>query len=116
VRLDPGPTPPAIEKMVADAEPAIRKVAAFEARYVRQKSVVQPLIGLLGDEERFVAITAIQSLWLLTRHESEMHDWENSSKEEREEWAKEWIDWWNAERDAFQLPEPRKPRQPQPQN
>jgi len=59
VRLDPVLAPPAIEAMVRDQEPAIRKVAAFEARYVRQKVVVQPLIDLLADEERFVAITAI---------------------------------------------------------
>ena len=116
VRLDPALAPPAIEAMAKDAEPAIRKVAAFEARYVRQKSVVLPLIDLLADEERFVAITAIQSLWLLTRHESEMHNWEASTKQEREEWAKEWTDWWNADRDAFQLPEPRKPRVPLPQD
>ncbi len=116
VRLDPALAPPAIEAMVRDQEPAIRKVAAFEARYVRQKIVVQPLIDLLADEERFVAITAIQSLWLLTRHESEMHNWEASTKQDREEWAKEWVDWWNADRGAFQLPEPRKPRQPLPQN
>ncbi len=112
VRLDPALAPQAIEAMVRDQEPAIRKVAAFEARYVRQKVVVQPLIDLLADEERFVAITAIQSLWLLTRHESEMHNWEASTKQDREEWAKEWVDWWNADRDAFQLPEPRKPRAP----
>jgi hypothetical protein len=116
VRLDPAFAPPAIEMMVKDAEPAIRKVAAFEARYVRQKVVVQPLIGLLADEELFVAITAIQSLWLLTRHESEMHNWEASTKEEREEWAGEWVEWWKADRDTFQLPEPRKPRTPLPQN
>jgi hypothetical protein len=116
VRLDPALAPPAIETMVKDPEPAIRKVAAFEARYVRQKDMVQPLIDLLADEERFVAITAIQSLWLLTRHESEMHDWEASTKQEREEWAKEWVDWWNEDRKTFQLPDPRKPRQPSPQN
>ena len=116
VRLDPALAPPAIEVMVRDAEPAIRKVAAFEARYVRQKVVVQPLIDLLADEERFVAITAIQSLWLLTRHESEMHNWEASTKQEREEWAREWVEWWKADRDTFQLPEPHKSRAPLPQN
>ena len=116
VRLDPALAPPAIEAMAKDEESVIRKVAAFEARYVRQKVVVQPLINLLADEERYVAITAIQSLWLLTRHESEMHNWEASTKEERGEWAKEWTEWWNGDRETFQLPEPRKPRQPAPQN
>lgn len=116
VRLDSALTPPAIEVMAKDQESAIRKVAAFEARYVRQKAVVPALIGLMADEERFVAITAIQSLWILTRHESEMHDWDISTKQDREEWAKEWIDWWAANRETFQLPEPRQPRKPLPKD
>ena len=116
VRLDSALTPPAIEVMAKDQESAIRKVAAFEARYVRQKAVVPALIGLMADEERFVAITAIQSLWILTRHESEMHDWDISTKQDREEWAKEWIDWWAANREMFQLPEPRQPRKPLPKD
>lgn len=116
VRLDPALTPPAIEAMAKDPESAIRKVAAFEARYVRQKDVVPALIGLMADEERFVAITAIQSLWILTRHESEMHDWDISTRQDREEWAKEWIDWWATNRETFQLPEPRQPRKPLPKD
>jgi hypothetical protein len=116
VRLDPALTPPAIEAMAKDQESAIRKVAAFEARYVRQKAVVPALIGLMADEERFVAITAIQSLWILTRHESEMHDWDISARQDREEWAKEWVDWWAANKETFQLPEPRQPRKLPPQN
>lgn len=116
VRLDAAQTPPVIEAMARDKESSVRKVAAFEARYVRQKSVVPVLIGLMADEERFVAVTAIQSLWVLTRHESEMHDWEASTREEREEWAKEWVEWWNAERDTFQFPEPKKSRGPVPLN
>lgn len=116
VRLDPALTPPAIEAMAKDQEPAIRKVAAFEARYVRQKAVVPALIGLMADEERFVAITSIQSLWILTRHESEMHDWDISTRQDREEWSREWIDWWATNRETFQLPEPRQPRKPLPQN
>lgn len=116
VRLDPALTPPAIEAMARDPESAVRKVAAFEARYVRQKAVVPALIGLMADEERFVALTAIQSLWILTRHESEMHDWDISTRQDREEWAKEWIDWWATNRETFQLPEPRQPRKPLPRS
>lgn len=110
VRLDPALTPPAIEVMAKDKDPAIRKSAAFEARYVRQKAVVPVLIGLLADDERFVAITAVHSLWTLTRHETEMHNWDDSTKDQRAEWAQEWIDWWNANGSSFELPEPRKPR------
>jgi HEAT repeat protein len=95
VRLDPAAAPPAIE-----------------ARYVRQRAVVPVLIGLLSDDERFVAISAVSSLWLLTRHDSEMHDWDTSTKQDRLEWAQEWIEWWNANQETFQLPEPRKPRKP----
>jgi len=74
--------------------------------------VIAVLIGLMADEERFVAVTAIQSLWILTRHESEMHDWESSTREQRQEWAKEWTDWWASTNNTFQLPEPRQPRKP----
>lgn len=116
VRLDAAQTPPAIEVMARDQESAVRKAAAFEARYVRQKAVVPVLIGMMADEERFVATTAIQSLWILTHHESEMHDWDTSSRQDREEWTREWSEWWNADRETFQFPEPKKPRQPLPQN
>jgi len=112
VRLDPALAPPAIDAMAKDQNPSIRKVAAFEARYVRQKAVVPVLIGLLSDPEQFVSISAIHSLWLLTRHESEIHDWDSSSKENRQEWAQEWIDWWKSVQDTYELPEPRKPRRP----
>jgi len=116
VRLDAAQTPPAIEVMAKDQESAVRKVAAFEARYVRQKAVVPVLIGLIADEERFVATTAIQSLWILTSHESEMHDWDTSTRQDREEWTREWLEWWNADRETFQFPGPRQPRKPLPKD
>jgi len=112
VRLNPALVPPAIEVMAKDPNSTIRKTAAFEARYVRHKSVVPVLIGLLSDEERFVALTALHSLWLLTRHESEMHDWDTSTKQDRQEWAQEWIEWWKTVQDTFEIPDPRKPRKP----
>lgn len=105
IRLDPASAPAAIEAMAKDANSAIRKTAAFEARYVRQKAVVQPLIDLIADEERFVAISAVQSLWMLTRHESEFHDWETSTKQDRQAWAQEWTEWWNTAKDSFEIPE-----------
>nr|MBI3613538.1 HEAT repeat domain-containing protein [Nitrospirota bacterium] len=115
VRLNPVLAPPAIEAMAKDQNASIRKAAAFEARYVRQKAVVPVLIGLLSDPERFVAVSAIHSLWLLTRHESEMHDWDSSSKEDRQEWTQEWVDWWTSVRETFELPDPRRPKNPPPQ-
>jgi HEAT repeat protein len=112
VRLDAAAVPPAVEVMAKDPNASIRKAAAFEARYVRQRAVVPVLIGMLSDDERFVAISAVNSLWLLTRHDTEMHDWDVSSKQDRLEWAQEWIEWWNANQGTFQLPEPRRPRKP----
>jgi hypothetical protein len=108
IRLDPASASNAIEVMAKDQNSVIRKTAAFEARYVRQKAVVQPLINLIADEERFVAISAVQSLWMLTRHESEFHDWEGSSKEDRQAWAQEWTEWWNSAKDSFEIPETRR--------
>jgi hypothetical protein len=108
VRLNPALVVPAIEVMANDPNPSIRKAAAFESRYVRQKTVVPVLIGLIPDEERFVSVTAINSLWILTRHESEMHDWDASTRQERTEWAQEWVDWWKGAEATFQLPEPRR--------
>ena len=110
VRLDPPLVPPAIEVMAKDPNPTIRKAAAFEARYVRKKTVIPVLIGLIPDDERFVALTAVQSLWLLTRHESEMHDWDISTKQDRVEWAQEWVEWWKAGQETFEIPDPRPPR------
>lgn len=107
VRLDPLQTPPAIQVMGKDANSVIRKAAAFEARYVRHKDVIQPLIDLVGDEERFVAMSAVQSLWMLTRHETEFHDWDASNQQDRQVWAQEWTEWWNQSKDTFELPEPR---------
>ena len=112
VRLDPTLISPAIEALAKDPNPTLRKAAAFEARYVRQKAMVPVLIELMQDDERFVAVSAIQSLWLLTRHESEMHDWETSTKQDRLEWAEEWITWWKANQETFQLPDQRRPKKP----
>ncbi|MCP9469402.1 MAG: HEAT repeat domain-containing protein [Nitrospira sp.] len=110
VRLDPSQAVEAIEAMAKDLNPSVRKAAAFEARYVRHKSVVPLLIELVTDEERFVALSAVQSLWILTRHETEFHDWDTSSKQDRAAWASEWIDWWEANKETFEFPEPQRPK------
>lgn len=112
VRLDASQAPPAIEVMAKDQNSTIRKAAAFESRYVRRKEVIPVLIDLISDEERFVAMSALHSLWILTRHETEFHDWDTSSKQDRQDWSQEWIDWWAANKDAFEIPDSRtsKPR------
>jgi hypothetical protein len=114
VRLDPSQTVEAIAVMAKDTNSSIRKSAAFEARYVRERDVVDVLIGLLVDDERFVSVSALQSLWILTRHETEMHDWESSTKSQREEWAQEWSDWWRHGKGTFEMPAIRPPRAQSP--
>lgn len=107
VRLDPLKVPDAIEAMAKDVNPSVRKSAAFEARYVRHKSVIPVLIAMIMDDERFVALSAVQSLWILTRHETEFHDWEASSKQDRADWANEWAVWWDDTKEVFEIPEPK---------
>jgi len=109
IRLDPTKTPEAIEVMAKDQNPTIRKSAAFEARYVRQKAVIPMLIPMISDDERFVAMSALHSLWILTRHETEFHDWDTSTKQDRQAWSAEWVEWWDANKDVFEIPEPRRP-------
>jgi len=108
IRLDPGKTPGAIEVMAKDLNPSVRKAAAFEARYVRQKAVIPILIPMVTDDERFVATSALHSLWILTRHETEFHDWDTSTKQDREAWASEWFEWWDANKDILEIPEPQR--------
>lgn len=106
IRLDASKTPEAIQVMAKDQNSSIRKAAAFGSRYVRDKAVVPILIGMIADDERFVAMSAVQSLWILTLHETEFHDWDASTKADRQEWMSEWTEWWNGEKDTFQIPEP----------
>jgi HEAT repeat protein len=106
VRLDPLKAPEAIEEMAKDLNPSVRKSAAFEARYVRHKSVIPMLIAMVKDDERFVALSAVHSLWILTRHETEFHDWEASSKQDRAAWVSEWEVWWEDHKEVFEIPEP----------
>ena len=109
VRLDMTKVVDAIGAMATDQNSSIRKAAAFEARYVREKAVVPVLIGMIADEERFVAFSAVQSLWILTRHETEFHDWETSTKQDRQEWATEWLEWWNGQKESFEMSDPKRP-------
>jgi HEAT repeat protein len=97
--------------MARDLNPSVRKAAAFEARYVRQKAVIPVLIPMVTDDERFVATSALHSLWILTRHETEFHDWDTSTKQDRVVWASEWFEWWDANKEFFEFPEPKRPKQ-----
>lgn len=110
VRLDAAQASEAIDVMAKDTNPSVRKAAAFEARYIRQKAVIPLLIPMVSDEERFVALSALQSLWILTRHETEFHDWDTSTKQDRAAWSSEWVEWWDINKETFEIPEPRRPR------
>ena len=46
---------------------------------------------------------------ILTRHETEFHDWDTSTKQDRQAWVAEWVEWWGANKEAFEIPEPRRP-------
>jgi HEAT repeat protein len=111
IRLDPAKAPEAIEVMARDLNASVRKAAAFEARYVRQKAVIPVLIPMVTDDERFVATSALHSLWILTRHETEFHDWDTSTKQDRAVWASEWFEWWEANKEYFEFPAPKRPKQ-----
>ncbi|MDH5640721.1 MAG: HEAT repeat domain-containing protein [Nitrospira sp.] len=111
VRLDPSKAPEAIEEMAKDLNPSVRKSAAFEARYVRYKSVIPILIAMARDDERFVALSAVHSLWILTRHETEFHDWDASSTQERAAWVSEWEQWWEDHKEVFEIPDPQQHKQ-----
>ena len=109
VRLDGAKAVDAIEVMAKDQNSSIRKAAAFEARYVREKIVIPILIGMIADAERFVSLSAVQSLWILTRHETEFHDWDTSTSQDRQEWTVEWSEWWNGQKHSFELSDPKRP-------
>jgi len=110
IRLDPSKAPEAIEVMAKDLSPSVRKAAAFESRYVRQKAVIPVLISMVTDDERFVALSALHSLWILTRHETEFHDWDTSTKQDRAVWVSEWVEWWDTNREIFEIPDPQRPK------
>lgn len=92
-RLDSQKVHPALKKMVKDDNSTIRRTAAFEARNVRQKEVLPILIETIGDPEKFVSITALESFWRLTGFSGTSHDWEMSTEKDRKAWSQEWSAW-----------------------
>ncbi len=100
-RLDPNEVIPAIAGMAKDPNSTIRNTAVFEARYVHRKEVLPIIIGVIPDPEKYVSITARDSFWILTRFSGPIHDWEISTPEKRKEWAKEWWDWWEENKNRF---------------
>ncbi len=95
VRLAPMEALPTLPTLVKDHADTIRRTVAFECRYVRRPESVSLLIELLADQEKYVSVTARDSLWLLTRRVGPSHDWQGSTHEQRVAWAKEWKAWWD---------------------
>ncbi len=94
VKLDPKQSIPALKTAVDDESDTMRRAVAFLSRYVRDVEIPPLLIQLLGDSERYVAVTALDSFWRLTRYAGEPHDWHGSTQEQRKQWALEWKAWW----------------------
>lgn len=96
VRLDPIQSIPALKSIVNDENDTMRRAVAYLSRYSRDVEVPPLLIQLLGDPERYVAATALESFWRLTRYGGEPHNWQGSTQEERKQWSQEWTKWWEA--------------------
>lgn len=94
VRLAPVEALPTLQTLKKDPADTVRRAVAFECQHVRRPESVSLLIDLLGDEEKYVSITARDSLWRLTRRGGPPHDWQGSTHEQRIEWSKEWKAWW----------------------
>lgn len=94
VRLAPLEALPVLQTLVKDPADTVRRAVAFESQHVRRPEAVSLLIDLLGDPEKYVSITARDSLWRLTRRGGPPHDWQGSTHEQRIEWSKEWKAWW----------------------
>ncbi len=94
VKLDPIQSISAMKAIVDDDSDTMRRAVAFLSRYVRDVEIPPLLIQLLGDPERYVAATALDSFWRLTRFGGKPHDWQGSTQEQRKQWALEWKEWW----------------------
>ena len=104
VKLDPIQSIPALKSIVDDDSDTMRRAVAFLSRYVRDVEIPPLLIQLLGDPERYVAATALDSFWRLTRFAGKPHDWQGSTQEQRKQWALEWKEWWETNMKKRQNP------------
>jgi HEAT repeat protein len=103
IRLDPENAIPALEAMSRDRDEAIRNVVVSESRQIKNNAVIELLIAMLGDDAPSVADGALRTLYGFTGRLVERQDFLQSTKEKRVVWAKEWAEWWEANRDKFNL-------------
>lgn len=113
IRLDPMSALSALQALARDPSEAIRNVVAHESRRVKDKAVIDVLIALLADDSRSVADGAFRTLWAFTGRAVERQDFNQSTKEERVAWSKDWAQWWAANRERFQFA-PDRPTGPPP--
>ncbi len=104
VKLDPVQSLTALKILVDDKSDTMRRAVAFLSRYIRDTEIPPLLIQLLGDNERYVAVTARDSFWRLTRFSGKPHDWQGSTQEQRKQWATEWTEWWESKVKSRQRP------------
>ncbi len=112
VKLDPIQSIPALKTIVSDESDTMRRAVAYLARFVPDMQSPPLLIQLLGDKERYVAATALDSFWRLTRFAGEPHDWQGSTQDQRKKWALEWKKWWETTLKNRQVPRKQPPEKP----
>jgi hypothetical protein len=103
IRLDPENAIPAVEAMAKDPDEAIRNTVVSESRQIKNNAVIELLIPMLADDAPSVADGALRTLYGFTGRLVERQDFLQSTKEQRVSWAKEWAEWWEANRDKFNL-------------
>jgi len=108
IRLDPANAVPALQAMAKDPSDIIRNAVARESFSVRDKAVIDLLIGLLADESPSVADGAHRTLYGFTGRLVDRQDFVQSTKEQRVAWSKDWEQWWAANRGTFQFPQDRR--------
>lgn len=101
-----------LRTLVKDPADTVRRTVAFECRHVRHLESASFLFALLADQEKYVSITARDSLWHLTRWSGSPHDWQGSTHEQRIAWAKEWQVEWDEELKKRQAAPKKQPSEP----
>jgi HEAT repeat protein len=111
IRLDPTSAMPPLQAMAKDQNEGIRHTVVSESRQIKDKAVIELLIGLLADDARSVADGALRTLYGFTGRFVERQDFLQSTKEQRIAWSRDWAQWWDENRDIFNFPPEQRGRQ-----
>jgi hypothetical protein len=104
IRLDHTSAMATLQAMAKDRDEGIRHTVVSESRQIKDKAVIELLIGLLADDARSVADGAVRTLYGFTGRFVERQDFLQSTKEQRVAWSKDWAQWWDENRDNFNFP------------